>query len=502
MWFLAGCSLLTSLDGLQGSRAGDAGVPDAPADAAPADATPADAAPDQDAGPVPTGAFAFAASWGTAWKAASVAARPAGGYVVGGAYQVSSGQVNIGSYFLPTPVGTDALVVELDAKGNVTSVLGFGGSGTEHVSAVAADGAGAIYVAGATTAPAMLNGTNLPAGSFVAKLDATNLAKPPAWVRAFTGASSTFCSSCLQVTGSDVVALTTFEANGSLSFGLTASSQGLTDMLVVKLDPATGAAKWAGQIGSTASDTAGGLAVDEKGAIYLTGSFEAALAPNQALGVTPPAPVGSASSVLVAKLEPGGTPAWAHAYGDTGGTYPTPACVATDGMGHVAVGVTFSGGIDFGLGLVGAASLDGLVFTIDEAKDATAWQQTLGDADGDSIVGCTFDPWGHVVVTGTYRISPKIGPAPLPPTSLDALYVAKFSPSGASEWGFGYPRRGLDGGITYGDGPTPSRVVTASDGTVVVSGSLVSINDFGGGQVYQKSSVKGFPDALVVGWGP
>jgi hypothetical protein len=272
-------------------------------------------------------------------------------------------------------------------------------------------------------------------------------------------------------------------------------------MLVVKFDAQTGAPKWKGQIGGAGVDKVAGLAVDKSGAIYLAGSFETALTPGQALSA-PPAPVGALSTILVAKLAPDGSQAWVHAYGDKGASQLAPACIASDGNGHVVVGASFSGGVDFGMGLVGAASYDGVVFDIDEAKNATVWQQTLGDADFDTLVGCAFDPWGHVVVTGSYRMSPKIGKLTLTTAPLDALYVAKLSPSGVPEWAHGYPRRGLDGGVTYGDGPMPRDIVTAADGTVVVCGGLLSINDFGGGVVYQKSTVKGSSDALVVGWAP
>ena len=496
-----GCSLLTPLDGL-GSSGLQPG-PDASNDTS-TDAPFVDAGPDRDAGPKPVGAFAFADVWGTAARLESVAALSGGGYVVGGSYQLYSSDVVVGSYFLPKPSGLDALVVATDAKGNVTGTLGFGGSTSEVVTAVAAGAGSTIFVAGSTFGATTLNGAPLPMGWFIAALDATDLKKAPPWVRPLQGAWATVCPSCLAATVDGVLALVRFgpqvTSNPTLDFGDTVTTNGGDDLVLVKLGT-TGLPQWKRQIGSVGDETPGALRVDASGGVYLTAGFAAALVPNQAFA-TPPPPVGSTSTLLVAKFSSTGAPVWNKTYGDKNGGSANAPCIASDGSGHVAVGINFSGGLDLGLGTIGASGGDGIVISLDESKLSTLWQTQIGAADVDSIAGCGFDPWGHVAVVGRYRQGPKLGSFTLPPSDLDAPFVAKLSPSGEPEWAHGYPRLGVDGGPTYGEGPAVTSLAIGTDGKVVFAGEMKGYNDFGGGTAYTITNVKGYGDALLVGLTP
>ena len=480
-----GCSLLTSLDGLKGAPgSSDAG-----------DASPVDGAlTDASGGPTPVGDYAFAQHWPTNGRATSTAVLGGGGFVVASRY---TGSIMIGPYFMPVSSPSAGLLVTLDAKGGLTGATAIGVNAGVAFDAVAAAG-GAVYVAGFSGSTFQFNGTTIPSGVFVAKLSATDLKKAPAWVHLTTNVRR-LCGTCLRAAPGGVVAFLEGTDTFVLDVQHTYTTHGDVDLALTKLDDANGSIAWVGRIGSAGFDGARALAVDAKGAIHVAFDAGRAIVPGEALGASPPAPVGLTSSLVVATFDANGKyGGGARSFGDPAGGSVSASCIDADSAGRVLVGGTLNGGVDFGKGVTGSKGSDGFIF-VQDAAGATLWQQTFGDVGIDDVGGCAVDPWGHIVVAGSYSGTPTIGSTKLPTVISPGLYAAKLSQTGTFDWVHGYPGRDADGGnnsISAGI----NHLICAGDGTVVLSGSLLNLAgvDFGGGVLYGTTE----PDALVAGFRP
>lgn len=487
--FASGCVLVTSLDGLRGngSPLGTDGGSDA------SDAAIVDAAPDVDEGPKPVGDYLFALHWPTDGRVTATAALPGGGFVVATRYK---GVISVGPYFTPNAPNGAGLLVMLDAKGGVTGAFALGDSsiGVDAVTATAT----AIYVSGTTGASFSLNGTSVPAGTFIAKLSRTDLKAAPLWVHSMTG-TSRLCGDCMRPTTGGLVALVQGFGTFVVDPQHTYTSHGDVDLALGKLDDATGATVWAQRFGSTTNDAAGAIEVDGSGAIHAAFHIGGAVAPNEGLGATPPAPVGLVNTLVVGTFDASGKYLGdGRTFGDQAGGSVSAVCLDVDAKGRVLVGGSFNGGVDFGKGLTGSNGGDGFVFVQDD-KGATQWQATFGDNGIDGVGGCSFDAWGHVAVAGGYSGAPTIGGTKLPAVVSPGLFVVKLSQTGTTDWVHGFPGRDTDGG-TNAISAGANHVTTGADGTVVVSGSLLKFGgvDVGGGVLYGFTE----PDAFVAGFRP
>src|SRR5262249_16671228 len=178
---------------------------------------------------------------------------------------------------------------KLAASGAAVASVGFGpnGRGRPVADAVAIGPSGSVIVggrfnAGTMTFDAAASIALTPAGidGFVARFDA-DLGHTP-WARRIgdpPGASDPPKEQrvvALAVGGQgDVVAVGDFV--GATDFGLgspTAPPDGNSDAFAVKLDGATGAAKWVRTTKGVADETASGVAVDaHDGSVWVTGTF-------------------------------------------------------------------------------------------------------------------------------------------------------------------------------------------------------------------------------------
>jgi len=237
--------------------------------------------------------------------------------------------------------GADAFVVKLDATGATVSYCTFiGGAGTDTGNAIAADFAGNVWVAGATTS---------------ADLPVLNAIQP--------------------------------------------SLGGRTDGFVGKLD-ATGAPVYLTYLGGTNDDEALAIAVDSLGNAYVTGFTTSANFPTAA--PLQPALAGG-SDAFVAKLDVAGSALVFSTYlGGTGndignaiGVHPTLFTVYVAGS---------TGSADFPLvaALQGrlAGGLDGFVTKLTAAGSALTYSTFLGGSSSDAALALAVDPDGAVVVTG------------------------------------------------------------------------------------------------------
>ena len=193
--------------------------------------------------------------------------------------------------------GTDVFVCKLDATGAVSWIRQFGASRSDVGNAVKLDASGNIYVAGATTGKL---GTNVFGGqdNFLSKFDSGG---QMLWTRQWgTTSDDTANGMALDQEGNIFVVGQTYGKLGSTSFGN-------GDMFLTKIDPA-GNVLWSQQYGTTSTDTAMSVLVDDETNIYVGGST---------LGNMGSSQLGQGDAVLL-KLSSTGTILWQRQFGTTG----------------------------------------------------------------------------------------------------------------------------------------------------------------------------------------
>ncbi|APR86953.1 Hypothetical protein A7982_12302 [Minicystis rosea] len=199
----------------------------------------------------------------------------------------------------------DLFVMKLDASGNHLWSKGYEGFGS-GVSAIAADSAGNVVVAGSYYSTIEFGGGPLADGNggaaFVVKLDQHG---NHLWSKGLTYSGVPFASSgnCMALDASDNVLVAggfsgTVDLGGGPIVSAHLPNSGKVDAFLLKLDP-EGNHLWSRGYGCDSYCAASGVAVDELGNAFLTGWFEGTID----LGGGPLTSAGG-KDVFVAKLAP------------------------------------------------------------------------------------------------------------------------------------------------------------------------------------------------------
>jgi hypothetical protein len=162
------------------------------------------------------------------------------------------------------------------------------------------------------------------------------------------------------------------------------TSAGGTDVFVAKYTSA-GALVWARQLAGNIIVLGRGVAVDKQGNVYISGEFQDTADFDPGEGVFTLTSAGLRDG-FVAKLDSGGTFAWARRLG--GGTADAGAGVAVDGQGNVYITGDFYDTADFASGagtvtLTSAGLNDGFVAKLDSGG-TFVWVRQLGGSINDA----------------------------------------------------------------------------------------------------------------------
>lgn len=180
------------------------------------------------------------------------AASGSGIYIAGYTSDALPGQTSAGNY--------DAYLARYDANGTLAWTRQMGTTGTERGFALAADGAGGVYLAGQTDGA--MNGTN--AGDFDIFLARIDESGTRTWTRQ---AGSTLWDRALGVAADSAGNVyLTGETNGALA----GDSAGYADAVLLKYS-ALGDPLWAAQLGTASQDEAHAIAVAAPDRIYIAG---------------------------------------------------------------------------------------------------------------------------------------------------------------------------------------------------------------------------------------
>ena len=220
-------------------------------------------------------------------------------------------------------------------------------------------------------------------------------------------------------------------------------SSGGNDIYIQKLD-AGGNFLWAKNIGGTGSDQAFGIALDNQGNVYTTGSFTGTVDFDPS-AVTNNLIAAGSSDIFISKMDASGNSIYAKQFG---GTSADNACaISVDASGNIYASGYFNGTSDFDPGatvanLVSAGSSDIFVSKMD-AFGNYLWAKCIGGNGDDLARAMVVDAAGAVYFTGSFRTSadfdPGLGTANLTSAGLtNDIFVCKLDAFGAYVWAKGF----------------------------------------------------------------
>ncbi|MBL6951807.1 MAG: SBBP repeat-containing protein [Alphaproteobacteria bacterium] len=192
--------------------------------------------------------------------------------------------------------GTDGYLTKLDSSGTHVWDKQFGGTGTDRATAIAVDGAGNIYVAGEKDGNAILRSYVDSAAS-----------QTPTWEVSLGALNTDGAVTGIAVGSSGNVYISGQTSNAALSGGIVNAHSGGTDGFVSQIIDAGASASvgFTTYVGSTSTDTVGGIAVKASAGadeIYLTGATQGAVDGGADATV---------QDAFVMKLDNTGTQVWA-----------------------------------------------------------------------------------------------------------------------------------------------------------------------------------------------
>ncbi|MGK7924378.1 MAG: SBBP repeat-containing protein [Spirulina sp.] len=212
---------------------------------------------------------------------------------------------------------------------------------------------------------------------------------------------------------------------------------------------------WVRQLGSFGADRGYGVATDDKGNIYITGSTTGILDAENGTG---------GLDAWVAKYDPDGNKLWIRQLGSPSG-YDSSAGVATDRKGNVIITGYTSGTLDE----MGAAGYYDAWIAKYDARGDRLWIRQLGSSSYSYDAACAIatDSGDNIYLAGNTSGVLEAGTRV---RGMD-VWVAKYSPEGNRLWVKQLGSSGYDG---------VSAIATDSRGYIYITGKTSS--DIGAGK--------------------
>jgi hypothetical protein len=152
-----------------------------------------------------------------------------------------------------------------------------------------------------------------------------------------------------------------------------------------------------------------------------------------------------------------------------------PHGMALDSSGHVVLGGSTNGNLDFGPGALPAgAGTDGFIAYLNAGASAATWAARVAGPGTQEVMDVAFDPFGNVLVTGSFDGTPVIETTtepdaqPFEPSLAKGVFALKLDPQGHVLWGKSY---GDDAGQLSG------AIATDAAANIYVAGALAGYLD-------------------------
>ncbi|MCK5796096.1 MAG: hypothetical protein KAI47_02880 [Deltaproteobacteria bacterium] len=228
---------------------------------------------------------------------------------------------------------------------------------------------------------------------------------------------------------------------------------------------AAGAYRWAKRFGKTTEDLGFDIALGPQGNLFIIGEFRGTLN----LGGKDLVSAGQ-RDVLVASYTPSGVHRWSKRFGEGGEAAGRALIVDKSGnlfiTGHNQATINFGGGI-----LTSAEGHDGYLASFTSAG-TYRWSKRFGAADYDLGRELVIDSHGNLILVGTFNSTINVGGGDLSSAGGGDILLAKFTSAGAHVWS----KRFGGSGDEYG------RAVAIDDqDRLTIAGRFANTIDFGGG---------------------
>ena len=343
---------------------------------------------------------------------------------------------------LPRGLGVDAWVMKLNSSANLVYLTYLAGSGTDRALGIWATGDGHAYVCGVTSSAdfpvakaqqALLAGAN---NGFISELDPTG--QHLLFSTYFGGSEDDSANAiALDRAGNVYIAGETTSPNFPILNPLQATLAGGDNAFVAKFS-SSGTLTYSTYLGGSGNDRALGVAVDNGGNAYITGSTGSTnfpvVAPFQAMLA------GGQMDAFVAKLNPQGTALVYSTYlGGSGGSVNIPEqgnAIAVDVNGSAYV-VGSTNSADFPIvnafqAAISGVDSDAFITRFDPTGAKLLYSTYLGGSSVDVATGVRLDTAGNAYVAGYTGSSdfPLVQPIQAAPGGgLDA-FLAKIASAG------------------------------------------------------------------------
>ncbi len=388
----------------------------------------------------------------------------------------------------------DIFVAKYTAAGKASWVRRFGGGADDNATAIAADAAGNVYIAGTFQGTVDFGGGPLTAAMAAPASDVFLLKLDPfgnhVFSKRFGGAPAGPVTLALDLVG-NVVLAGDYTSPPDFGAGPLAAPTGPNDLFIAKLD-GNGTLVFAKRLGGDGVEAARGVAVDGAGAILLVGGFTG----TADFGAGALASAGDVD-VFAAKITGTGDTVWSRRFGGAEGDTATAVAVDSTGDGYI-VG-SFRTVIDFAAkpasGTASTASATGDGGVVDAGPASATALASAGESDafvakissaGDPMFSVRFggprpdearavgvDRGSHVIVGGSYQDTMTVAGVPFVSAGdRDAFVLGLSSAAGAAAWG-----------KHFGGPGTEETVAIAIDGSgaSAIAGNYASDVDFGTG---------------------
>jgi hypothetical protein len=298
--------------------------------------------------------------------------------------------------------------------------------------------------------------------------------------------------------GGDV--LITGAARGDVDFGggvLTGAGPPLRDLVVARFD-ASGKHLWSHRWGDAADQAPGGLAVDAQGDALVIGSFAGSLA------IGPGAPLASVGTtdLFVARLDPAGNELWKKSYG-TAANLAQGRAIAVDSAGNTLFAGYFTGTLDLGGPLLVSQGDDDLVIAKLDPAGTPLWSRSFGGAGSDRALGVAVGPGDAVFLTGSFHGVVTFGalsPISSPSVSDSSGFLVKLDKDGTPLW---VRSQSEPVGMAVGADQQGISVAVDAEGNAVITGSAIGTTVFDTANPLGSTRVgAGATDVFVAKYGP
>lgn len=350
-----------------------------------------------------------------------------------------------------TAVGAaDVGIAKHSSTGQLLWAINFGSTGVDIPHSVATDAAGNIYAVGYFSGNcdfdpgagvSIVNGSGgNPASQetnrdgFIVKFNSAGIFQ---WVKTYANANTE--ENCFGVkpdNSGNVFITGVFQGNVNVA-GISLTSNGVQDVMVAKLDAATGNAAWAYGLGGVGQDEGSAVDIDNSGNVIFTGYF------SQAFDADPSASTNTLTSAggfdtYFLKFNTSGSLMAANKFGGGGADIVAPGGIAIDNSNNVYLCGNFNGTCNFG-GTT-KTSNGAQDFFVVKFNNAGVFQSviTAGGSEGDQCHRIAIDAAGNAYLTGWFRTTTDFGNG----ISLTAkasggghdIYFAKYNTSGICQW--------------------------------------------------------------------